>query len=98
MYVEATIWDRPPDDTVIWRYMDFAKFVSLLSDRRLYFSRVDLLGDVYEGVYPKGNVLDPTALQNLPPEAREAFAAQHNRNLPEIARGFRQCQFVNCWH
>jgi hypothetical protein len=40
---------RVPPDTALWRYMDFAKFVSLLEERALFFSRADRLGDPFEG-------------------------------------------------
>jgi hypothetical protein len=32
----------------LWRYMDLAKFLSLLEDRSLYFARADKLGDPFE--------------------------------------------------
>lgn len=37
------------DNQTVWRYMDFAKLVSMLQLRGLYFSRADLLGDPFEG-------------------------------------------------
>ena len=33
----------------IWRYMDIAKFLSLLDKQSLFFSRLDHLGDPFEG-------------------------------------------------
>lgn len=38
------------DDSTIWRYMDLAKYLSLLSDG-LFFSRADALGDDWEGTW-----------------------------------------------
>jgi hypothetical protein len=35
--------------TMLWRYMDFAKFVALLEERSIYFARADKLGDPFEG-------------------------------------------------
>jgi hypothetical protein len=40
---------RPEPDTVLWRYMDFSKFLAMLKERSLYFARVDKLGDPFEG-------------------------------------------------
>jgi hypothetical protein len=34
---------------MLWRYMDFAKFVALLEGNALHFARADLLGDPFEG-------------------------------------------------
>jgi hypothetical protein len=42
-------YPRPDRETIIWRYMDFAKLVAMFKDRSLYFARGDKLGDPYEG-------------------------------------------------
>jgi hypothetical protein len=43
----------PPDDnTIIWRYLDFTKFVDLLNCECLYFARADKFEDPFEGLYP----------------------------------------------
>ena len=42
-------YEVPPPDAQLWRYMDFTKYVSLLSSRALYFSRADQFEDAYEG-------------------------------------------------
>ena len=45
-----------PDDTVLLRYMSFAKFVAMLSRRALHLCRLDALGDKdrFEGSLPRG--------------------------------------------
>jgi hypothetical protein len=40
---------RPEPGSYLWRYMDFAKYVSLLSSRSIFFARVDTFGDQFEG-------------------------------------------------
>jgi hypothetical protein len=48
------ILKKPNDEnTKIWRYMDFTKFVSILDKRALFLSRIDRLGDKFEGSLPK---------------------------------------------
>jgi hypothetical protein len=37
----------------IWRYMDLAKFISLLSKQSLYFACATQFNDPYEGYFPK---------------------------------------------
>lgn len=39
----------PSDNTALWRFMDFTKFVSLLKTKSLYFSRTDQFEDPFEG-------------------------------------------------
>lgn len=45
--------EPPSDDTPIWHYSDFAKFVSLLETRALYFSAASGLEDPFEGALPR---------------------------------------------
>ena len=52
MHKEHEYLDIPPDDVVLWRYMDFTKFVSLLEKSALFFPRADKLGDPFEGYWP----------------------------------------------
>lgn len=39
----------PKLETKLWRYQDFAKFVSLLDSRKLFFTRADSFEDPFEG-------------------------------------------------
>lgn len=42
---------EPSSDDKLWRYMNLAKFISLLSTRKLYFASIDSFEDVFEGAY-----------------------------------------------
>ena len=48
-YFEPRPYILPPDKTFLWRYMDFSKYVSLISTKSLYFSRSDCFKDAFEG-------------------------------------------------
>jgi hypothetical protein len=84
---------QPSDSAVkLWRYMDFTKFVSLLEQRALFFSRADLLGDPYEGATTHFNRENAHRVYQFP-------------NLDQFLSGravinerMRQWTFVNCWH
>lgn len=39
----------PAQETKLWRYMDFTKYVSLLSSKGIYFTRTDRFEDLFEG-------------------------------------------------
>ena len=63
MYEEHPEFHSPPSEAVLWRYMDFTKFVSLLDRQALFFARSDKLGDPFEGSFPRGNLkVDPGVL------------------------------------
>lgn len=47
---------EPIDENLtLWKYMDFLKFVNILSTNTIWFNRLDSFEDVYEGVYPEAN-------------------------------------------
>jgi hypothetical protein len=48
-YYSPRPYSVPDPNTKLWRYMDFTKYVSLLSTRSLYFARADSFDDTYEG-------------------------------------------------
>ncbi len=92
MYQEHPSFTPPPPNAVLWRYLDFTKFVSLLDRNALFFARADRLGDPFEGSYSKLNkVLRPAIYgDSLPPATIQAFS-----NFTKEARRFT---LVNCWH
>lgn len=92
-YQPHEVFTPPPDDATIWRYLDFAKFLSLLESGCLYFARADRLGDPFEGSTTRVTVearKDWMPKQGLP----ETFAAE----FEQIQRQGTQTHFVNCWH
>ena len=56
MYRPRNSFTPPPDNAVLWRYISFTKFVSLLTRKALFFARADKLGDPYEGSLSQWNV------------------------------------------
>jgi hypothetical protein len=52
-YETHPVFETPPDETPIWRYMDLPKFVSVLSTSSLFFVRADRLDDPFEGSLPR---------------------------------------------
>jgi hypothetical protein len=83
----------PPDDpeTAIWRYIDFAKLVSLLESRSLFFARAESLNDPFEGSYSQFNVMNRTKVSMEIPMDQLA-------RMAEIYHQFTKWTFVNCWN
>ena len=110
MYKEHPAFNPPPDDGVLWRYMDFTKFVSLLESRALFFVRADKLGDPFEGAPaiknkelhikayvsrpPKENVLQYFAPRDQWPR----IAEEHVQERMAYWRKQRKFILVSCWH
>ena len=89
----------PPNDvdTPVWRYMDFTKLVALLSQKSLYFCRIDLLGDPYEGVMPASEQFR----QFLNTAAGLQYPGGPDKFSDLIIGTLKQNQkrgYVNCWH
>lgn len=42
-------YELPPDHSSLWRYLDLAKFVSMLGSRGIHFTSANQLGDSWEG-------------------------------------------------
>jgi len=80
----------PPASTVIWRYMRFSKFESLMKSRALWFAAANSFSDQFEGTKAAAETRVRDVLWDdvgVPEEQRE------------IIRGFtdwnRQFSFVN---
>jgi hypothetical protein len=79
----------PLSDTVIWRYMDLAKFVSMLKERGLFFASVATLAkiDKWEAAFP---------VEFLLAHERGSLTDPHGPAAKRQAVLSRTC--INCWH
>lgn len=83
------------EDVQVWRYMDLAKFLWTLEHESLYFCRLDMLEDAFEGALP-ASVIQPLVAANKSWYNAEKY---HNQTLPgHIVDMYRNSTFVNCWH
>lgn len=72
----------------IWRYMAIEKFALLMSRRKLWFARADLLGDEHEGSLPDSIIDEREQRLNDP------------RLIEKIEKGSKEGRkhaFVSCW-
>ena len=93
MYKEHTHFDPPPDNAVLWRYMDFIKFESILKEQALFFARADKLGDPFEGSWPKRNI-DTTQEHFEGHPCRDVVLQAKLRDRKEDPRFI----LISCWH
>lgn len=56
MVVKFNEADFPTNDQIIWRYLSFSKFVSLLAGRQLHFTRTDKFLDTFESSIPSADL------------------------------------------
>lgn len=83
-----------PDQTVIWRYIKFERFVDILKTHSFWFSRPFRFDDKWDGFFP-------------PSYAKVSLKQAHDLGIPikevygdlqrRILSG-KYANFVNCWH
>lgn len=85
----------PPKQTHVWRYLSFGRFVWLLQAKKLWLSRVDLLGDDWE-MRLAGEQLEHV-IARRPMTPLGAVAEDPIERARRIIRNWRLTSFVNCW-
>ena len=87
---------QPKNENIkIWRYMDFTKFVSLISSKSLFFCRSDLFEDPFEGSYPKTNLkLRPLIYKDMDEKIFNTMTKQFTK----ISKDIKKYTYINCWH
>jgi hypothetical protein len=96
MHVHHPVFEAPTDAEIpIWRYMDLAKFLSMLDAEALHFARTDLMSDEFEGSITKPTLeLRRESMAEMPDE----HFAKWNAGLAQVYKGYRQYHYLNCWH
>jgi len=94
------------EDVIIWRYLDFTKYVDLLTWGHLWFARLNTLGDPFEGTYPAENharfarmaELEAEKLKDASEEERERRVSVVRHSATWTSKYNGACAYVNCWH
>jgi len=104
---------QSPDskDSNIWRYMNLAKYLSLLEKRCLYFTRLDQLYemDPFEGHYSHINMeLHNSRYQDLPDDLKKRHhlknetvfnkVVESQKYIFNYVNNAKKATFVNSWH
>jgi len=92
---EVIVSESPvPAKTLVWRYFKFHRFLDMLDQHELWFSRPFAFDDPWEGCYPPSYVR----------RTRE-FASECGTPFRELSSELRKRylrhrygHFVNCWH
>ncbi|MCH6229715.1 hypothetical protein MK786_03085 [Microbacterium sp. CFH 31415] len=83
--------NRPADQESVWRYMDLARFLSLLQTSALHLARADQMSDRWEGSYGE---LNRQLRPELYGEHFEQMFAHADQRRQFSLQGIR----LNCWH
>jgi len=81
--------EKPKNENAkIWRYRNFAEFVSILDRKALFFGRADKLSDQFEGAYSFSKDFE-SLIKKLTPQEKEILLS-----IPKFTSQF---MYVNCW-
>jgi hypothetical protein len=80
-------------DDFLWRYMDFSKFVSLLTAKKIILPQVTMFQDPYEGLWPKRNIEDFKAL-----ERQDGYYPTRMHESSRVPLEVRRQFHASCWH
>jgi hypothetical protein len=98
MYREIPLIFKPKsENTIIWRYLDFTKFVSLLENRSIFFCRADMLGDKFEGAFTNKTLQLRDQIMEVK-KVPEEFRNHHRSYMQKITSCLRKWTAINCWH
>ena len=87
----------PLDNSIkIWRFMDFTKFVSLITKNALFFSRADKLGDPFEGSWPRNSIEKRPEI--LGTGVDKVVAKEISNNYGQYSKKLITHAAINCWH
>lgn len=88
--IDGELYDDP--NITLWRYTSLPKFLNLVSKSALYFQRMDLFGDPYEGQVSKPTLERLEDMYKTIAESTELF----DSNL-ELIEALRETTYLNCW-
>lgn len=92
--LQLKVEDSLSDKTKLWRYIDLAKFVSLLDSRSLWLARSDTFRDQGEGQFPQEmRVAIELAYESF---TEKEDSPIHNAN--DFQEYLCKNAYVSCWH
>ncbi|MFN7936600.1 MAG: hypothetical protein U0R19_24980 [Bryobacteraceae bacterium] len=84
-----------PEEPLLWRYLDFAKFIALLETSSLFFCRADKLEDSWEGsIADLNSKARERMYSELPPTLRDSTSEMFS----SMGLRLRKLTFICCWH
>lgn len=101
-YTPHRYFKTPADKAKLWRYMDLARLISMLSNRSLFFSRADELDDSWEGALSPVDVRRGwRRLRKWGQHERDggqSYCKRWNDRFAACQNELRRRVYVSCWH
>ena len=103
MYKENDSFETPADNTKIWRYMDFTKFIDIIDRKKMFFPTVATLSktDPFEGSFPKSYIeyFNTNIDKIFIPETWKIISREKApKGFSRARKSARQFVAVSCWN
>jgi hypothetical protein len=93
------LFKQPSAEARIWRYLDFARLLSMLEAGGLFLPRAHLLGDPFEGSFPLKNLeLRRKLYQSIAEANPKVDVATAMAKMSTYFEWDRYWILVSCWH
>lgn len=83
------------DDISLWKYMDFTKFISLITYQKIFLCRSDLFEDPYEGTFPR-KILE--YVHDMKVDGVDKSTAEYIKQMLNFNKKVRKHTYISCWH
>lgn len=91
-----TTSNKSAESEKVWRYLSFSRFTWLLQNKQFWLSRLDLLGDAWEGALA-GEQLEHVIARHPIPSLSAPQRETARERSERISKLWRQTTFVSCW-
>lgn len=83
------------DDISLWKYMDFTKFMALVTYQKIFLCRSDLFDDPYEGTFPRKII---EYVHNMKESDSDEGTSEFIKLMYNFNRNVRKHTYISCWH
>lgn len=83
------------DDISLWKYMDFTKFMALVTYQKIFLCRSDLFDDPYEGTFPRKII---EYVHNMNESDIDESTSEYIKQMYTFNKNVRKHTYISCWH
>ncbi|HIF9107794.1 TPA: hypothetical protein ACX6RV_000897 [Photobacterium damselae] len=92
------IINKLTDSEVLWRYMDLAKFLSLLSSNSIWLARTDTFKDKREGMFHDAMKAELDEIYSQLETDGKLNSNDEIKNTSDFQRYLSDNTYISCWH
>jgi hypothetical protein len=95
-HFQHELFKEPDHNDTLWRYMDLAKMLSMITTSEIFFTRMDKFEDPYEGIYSNPNLMPDVA--KIKEKYNHLFTGKMKIQIQDLILMLRKAIYTSCWH